>query len=70
MNLAHYAHDSYSYGEYFETLMSAIAEKFGLDGEMYLQTDEDEGNPPQKTTFERGKTIHWNGEIIYTRVEN
>lgn len=60
-------HSSYGFGDSFECMIAEIAEEFSLDGEMYISTDEDEGNPPQKTTFEHGKTVYWDAEIVYTR---
>lgn len=48
--------------------MADIASEFELDGECIISTDEDEGNPPWKTTFEHGELVEWHGNVFYTKV--
>ena len=62
---------SYGFGSDFIDFAAEIAEKFLLNGTVFIRSDDDDGEtPPQKVTFESGKAVHWRGEIVYTRLED
>lgn len=67
IHIGFYDSTFYGFGEEFLSAVSNVAAEFELDGECTIRTDEDEGEPAWRHTFEHGKAVDWSGEIIYRR---
>lgn len=58
-------HATYSFYDYFESMINNVAEKFGLTGEMSIRSEEDASEPPTKFNYTNGKAECLEPLVIY-----